>query len=300
MANRVADQSPSETAVRPAWLRSRRATATAIPHGNTMITQVEVVPPRSASPSTPRDPSDWIGWVIALVVAWWQSQYRGWGLAISLTLHTLICLILGMWFFSESSGRGLLLSGSFDVAQDGQENGEDLDVPVDTRLDTSFGNVSSPVEFVAPDSSDVGMLAAAESLLEGGGAGSGDGEGDGEGAAASMVKNIRAPASAITKGSFTVWTEPEDPRPRTPYDIIIQVKLPRETKNYRLSDLSGYVEGTDGYRKQIKYTTKDRRAVKDGVVQITVKIPGGAQLVKDVIQIRSKLLREEQTINIEF
>ena len=31
-----------------------------------------------------------------------------------------------------------------------------------------------------------------------------------------------------------------------------------------------------------------------------VKIPGASRLVKDTIQIRSKILKEEQTIEIEF
>jgi hypothetical protein len=132
-----------------------------------------------------------------------------------------------------------------------------------------------------------------------GGDGQGDG-GSGSGGLGSVAGNIRVPSSAITKGSFTVWTEPEDPLPGRPYEIVIQVQLSREIKGYRLRDLTGLVTGTDGYEKPIRFKSTDRKAVKDGVVQVKIPIPGANRLVKDTIRVRSDVLKEEQTIEIVF
>jgi hypothetical protein len=60
-----------------------------------------------------------------------------------------------------------------------------------------------------------------------------------------------APAHAVRKGSFAAWTVPKDPRPLTPYKIIIQVTLPEHIKKYSPDDLNGRVEGTDGYAQRI-------------------------------------------------
>lgn len=50
---------------------------------------------------------------------------------------------------------------------------------------------------------------------------------------------------AVTKGSFTAWAVPPNPRPRESYWINIEVKLPTNTQNYLQTDLAGTVVGTD-------------------------------------------------------
>ncbi|MDZ4686965.1 MAG: hypothetical protein SH850_17965, partial [Planctomycetaceae bacterium] len=122
----------------------------------------------------------------------------------------------------------------------------------------------------------------------------------GTGRGLGAIGNVRVPDTAITKGSFTVWTEPKDPLPRQRYNIVIQVKVPKSVKQYRLRDLVGEVRGTDGFYKQIKYNSSDRKGVKDGIVQLQVAIPGAVQLIKDTIRIKSEMLKEEQTIEIVF
>src|SRR5581483_9879893 len=113
--------------------------------------------------------------------------------------------------------------------------------------------------------------------------------GNGEGGGDSKIgMNVRPPSSAITKGSFTVWTDPRDPNPGQAYDIVIQVKLPSTVTLYKLRDLEGTVHGTDKYFKAIQYSASERKAVKDGVIQVRVPIPGAAVLVRDTIRIKSK------------
>ena len=69
---------------------------------------------------------------------------------------------------------------------------------------------------------------------------------------------------------------------------------------YRGSDLSGMVTGTDGYKQAIKFNRGQAFDVQDGSVQVRIRVPGAAQLVRDSIRIESKLLREKQMIEIEF
>lgn len=146
---------------------------------------------------------------------------------------------------------------------------------------------------------------------------SGDGEDGGEG---DFLFRIPESGLAVTKGSFTVWTEPEHPTPRRPYRIIIEVQLKEGTRSYRPNDLSGYVIGSDTYRQKIPFDsqkpnnsfysgenrtleklspTKPIR-IRDNKVQLVIQVPGADRLVKDTIQIRSRRLRERQELELVF
>ncbi|MFN5907668.1 MAG: hypothetical protein ACK6D6_20720 [Planctomyces sp.] len=125
---------------------------------------------------------------------------------------------------------------------------------------------------------------------------------------------------AVTKGSFTAFTIPANPQPRQAYSIVIEVKLPDDVKKYRVSDLSGKVKGTDGYEQKLPYDTRTPGAsgypvpgggikrletsttldVVKNKVQIVIRVPGGARLVKDVITIRSRRLKEDQELELIF
>ena len=132
---------------------------------------------------------------------------------------------------------------------------------------------------------------------------------------------FRIPKSglAVTKGSFTAWTEPANPGPGELYQIIIEIRLPGKMKRYRVSDLSGQVIGTDRYRQKIPYdsraasatrvtaggkpVTVNSRTVVDVTgdkVQLVIKVPGARRLVKDTIRIRSRRLREEHDLVLVF
>lgn len=126
--------------------------------------------------------------------------------------------------------------------------------------------------------------------------------------------------NAVTKGSFTAWTVPEDPTPDRYYLIVIQIKLPAQVLKYRSSDLQGLVRGTDRYEQIIPWDSRcpancmipgpdghpvqlrrnGRLPVKDGVAQIVIAVPPGEKLVRDTIRIKSRMLNEEQTLQIVF
>jgi hypothetical protein len=124
---------------------------------------------------------------------------------------------------------------------------------------------------------------------------------------------------AVTKGSFTAWAEPNAPKPGQRYLIVIEVRLPNDIKRYRTADLVGEVKGSDKYRQRIPYdkvaptasaasTTEglkiiNRSSVLDVVnnkVQLIIRVPGAARMVRDTISIRSRRLREEQELVLIF
>ena len=141
-----------------------------------------------------------------------------------------------------------------------------------------------------------------------------------EGSAGDFLFKLPESGLAVTKGSFTVWTEPESPDVGQRYMIIIEVKMPSETRVYRVNDLSGYVIGSDNYRQKIPYdsqapnnsyftdeekklqkmTGSERIKVRNNKVQLAIEVPGAKRLVKDTIQIRSRKLRERQELELVF
>jgi hypothetical protein len=105
------------------------------------------------------------------------------------------------------------------------------------------------------------------------------------------------------KGSFAAWTVPRDPNPGQNYVIVIQIQLPADIKKLPKKDLLGStVVGTDGFRLEIPPPGSSRGYLpgNDKEVQMVVLVPGAAQLVRDTIKIKSKALKEEHTIEIEF
>lgn len=154
---------------------------------------------------------------------------------------------------------------------------------------------------------------------DGDGAGMGDNEGDGFGDGEGFLFKMPKGGKAVLKGSFSAWTVPEDPSPGETYMIVIRIKLPAEAKLFRVSDVVGSVTGTDNFSLLIPFdkqrpglTVTERKgnvvAVKvgeylpivDGHVQLMVKVPGAAQAVRDTIEIKSKLLKESQRLELVF
>lgn len=98
----------------------------------------------------------------------------------------------------------------------------------------------------------------------------------------------------VTKGSFSVWTNPEDPKPFENYLIIIQLNT--RVRIRKLSkDLSGTIVGTDRYFDKIASGRGIPKAR-----QWVVWVPGALKKVRDTIKVHSKRLKETQTIEIEF
>lgn len=110
----------------------------------------------------------------------------------------------------------------------------------------------------------------------------------------------RVPAGAITAGSFSVWTVPDNPDPGEPYKIVIQMRVPDGTDKYSISDLEGVVVGSDGYQKMIPGGLKGFLPVINGKVQMEVHVVSADEDVEDTVFIRSRLLREAQRLQIRF
>ncbi len=137
---------------------------------------------------------------------------------------------------------------------------------------------------------------------------------------------IQPNSDAVQRGSFTVWTDPKDPAPGQFYDVIIEVKFASNITNYRESDLTGCIIGTDEYAYALgrgryagsgnfancsqlyaKSTSDFSQGYRKpsfksgaGIAQLRIPIPGAEDLVRDRIEIRSTILNESQVVTIEF
>ncbi len=147
-----------------------------------------------------------------------------------------------------------------------------------------------------------------------------DGEGGDTDEGFGFMFSMPEGGKVVSKGSFSAWTVPEDPEPRKDYMIVIRIKLPEKTRLYRISDLSGKVEGSDAYeqylpfdpnRKQLKplsevggklteLRSSSRLRVIKNHVQIMIPVLGGDSLIRDTIHVKSRLLKEDQKLEIEF
>lgn len=277
---------------RPSWMKPQRAATK--PPKTAAPPLVAIDPTVSALPATP---ATWSGRLAANVF----RVTFGMGWLVSGLIHLTLLTTLGLLAYQTQTKPPTEITGVFGVP------GSDTVLDIDSSMDA--GGSLAPINFetvgvtnvvdpTGSGSSPLQVLGSVDGRI--GGDGLGDG-GSGSGGLGSISGNLRVPASAVTKGSFTAWTEPEDPEPLQPYEIVIQVKLPPEVKGYRLRDLTGHVTGTDNFHLDIKYKSTDRKAVKDGVVQVRVFVLGAKiKATRDTIVIRSAILKEEQTIEIVF
>ena len=146
-----------------------------------------------------------------------------------------------------------------------------------------------------------------EPIFGTGSAGEGTGE-SGEEAESSAEFRFERPADgrAVTKGSFSVWTEPRDPLPYEAYYIVLQIRVPEGMTEYPADDLRIQVQGTDNFYLKIPdpkrgiYLLSDLPVIR-GESQLVLPIPGAPQLVRDRIRIDSKkVLNEKQELEITF
>lgn len=125
-----------------------------------------------------------------------------------------------------------------------------------------------------------------------------------------------ATTNVVVKGSFKIWTNPPDPGIAENYKIIIEVTLPSDTTSYQRTDLTGMVQGSDGFQYSISNSSPidlldvlfkmfgaeayETFYYFGNKAQLTIQIPGAAALVEDTITVHSTLLDEEQTVKIVF
>ena len=259
----------------------------------------------------------------------WQTRTIHWirsaaakAYGLSLFLHVL--LLVGMAFYILP---GLVTHQDITtVVESDTEVPQEFDLLDDVELEVTAGSeeVVQPqlTEMIEQDA-QLDLLehkfltdvTAAEAAGEGGTT-------SGSGGGIRMLE----PKNAVRKGSFTAWTVPipqrfgekpepgDSPRPGQAYFIAIQVRLKPGRKAYKVNDLSGKIIGTDGYVQLIPAMAyvQDRKGkitranvgrllpIVDGVAQIFIKVPGAEALVKDTISIKSRSLKEEQTLELIF
>jgi hypothetical protein len=230
----------------------------------------------------------------------WEKRFKEWlhgeggkGWGISLAAHALLLIMLSLLVFSlpKADERLITTIDDTEVADVAAlENVHIEGIPEDVvpqiddpRFDAGLPKGNNPL---SPSLNSVGLGTSAGSLLGTIGGG----------------MRLAIPSQAITQGSFTVWTVPEDPQPGQQYVIMIQVKLNTAVKRYPKSDLKGNVVGTDGYKDYFGGPTESGYLpISDNAVQLQACfVPGAADLVKDVITVESKILDEKQVIEIVF
>lgn len=242
----------------------------------------------------------------ALRLLRWPKRAEVFGISLSLALHLAMLMSLAVFVIS---GRTVAHPTSVPV-EFGHFGGDTIiDPTLEASLEMDGGHEATPLRNDDPkqltsfDALGVNFGEALDGVINGMGTGDGRGIGEGTGPGTGSgigVPAINVPSFAVSKGSFSAWTEPRDPDPGQRYVIVIQVRLPKSLREYRGSDLTGMVIGTDQYKQAIKFRTNDKFPVKDGAVEIRISVPGAAKLVRDTIRIESRLLREKQTLKIEF
>ncbi len=234
----------------------------------------------------------WIVWIIALYFHW-------------------LCLLLLAILIVHAPDRfdQIMLNAGFTASEDLPE---DILPTMELQPETSEAEPAalaaapaSAESLLAADFSALSLDAAASDVLPDAVrqlalAGESDESGEKMASAAESAVGPAVPASAVSAGSFSVWTEPENPEPGEPYRIVIQVRIPKETVEYNVSDLEGVVVGIDGYRKPIPGSVRGGLPIRSGHVRLTIHIVSADQEVEDTIFIRSKMLREAQKLTIRF
>jgi hypothetical protein len=236
---------------------------------------------------------------------WWKPRENV-GLWVSLLLHFLLCGVLAFVVIERPR------ESVPDRLQALLERPGDREAQLESVSFADGGDAARGLETVSVASSatTLGDRVTPEVPLpefvrtDGTGAGTDPGRGSG-GAGGGTGSGRRKPAgkNAVTEGSFTVWTIPDDPLPGEDYVIVIEIKLPEKVHRYPRSDLSGHVVGTDGWRQPLPGNGSPLQQylpIEEHVVQLQVAVPGGGRRVEDTVKVRSRLLKEEQTLKIVF
>jgi hypothetical protein len=241
----------------------------------------------------------------------WLAGFAAMSYGISFLFHVVMLILFSLFLLPYT------FDGRFQInATEGEQEGAEdkLVEVVDTRLDFPSKKLDStnpihlmPIPLPTNDSTRV-----METIQQRIAADLGDFDGEEGGGA--FPNGGKKGKNAVTKGNFTAWTVPDDPRPGQPYFIFIELNLPKKNRRYDSNDLTGHVIGTDGYTTPIgfygggritpegrwherRYYGRFKRKKKRLVIPIP---PAKYALVEDTIKVRSKVLKEEQSLKIVF
>lgn len=291
-------------------------------------------------------------------LTWQQALHRrlfgrdGAGLGVSLVVHFVVFTLFSLSYHVAAQidgNKDFAALGSFgEGAQDGFD-----EVLISTEEDaggndkeefTPETELFTVAESETKETDPQELNNAVDDLVSDSfGQGEGDNTGDGKDGASGASGTFGKTGNAVSKGSFTVWTVPELPKPDHYYDIVIQVKLPKGVDKLRSTDLSGDITGNDSdfnadkkgddYHQTVPWDEKNRRRyritgpfvkypgrplkrlksrkqtssrnapmlpVQKGYATLIIRVISGRQMVTDTIVIRSEMLRETQTLKIQF
>jgi hypothetical protein len=224
----------------------------------------------------------------------WFIGFGGESLGVSLAVHGVLLLILGLMIATRPTADEELVTTVSSNTADIVEF-EPLDVDFDMLPEEEI-QVKNPLLEPAPAAPSDLLADTTLDRIIGRGEGLLGDKGGGE--------MFNLPRKFFSKGSFTVWTDPQDPAPSEDYHIVVQVDV-SDARNkggrYPKRDISGSVVGTDNYRQKFGGPEADGYFdVVKNRVQFRILVPGAAQLVRDTIEVRSEMLKEHQTIEIVF
>lgn len=253
---------------------------------------------------------------LARRVTRWALSFTAAGYAMSVLLHAAALAFLSLIVVAatekDESFTTTIIESDDDVS-------EFVEV-IDTRMEV-VGSESPPVEVPqmrVPETTELVEPVLSDELINRLAVSSGEGSGEPAGSE-SPGGGIPRGRNAVTKGSFTAWTVPDDPAPYKPYYIVIEIKVPENVRRYPLSDLKGELVGTDNWRQSLPWeprdptatrvqrrgrivavTPKDNLPIKNGRAQVLIRVQAADPEVQDTIQIESRMLNESQKLMIEF
>lgn len=298
---------------RPNWLQGANGTSTRPSRGRRKQNAAPVVEPGDDE----QPPTSWKTRMLL-----WLTSAAATGYGLSLIFHAAVLTGMGLWVLP-----GLIESNDITtVVESDREAPQEFDEVEELTIDAPAGNE----EIVKPQHTemieqDTELSQLQHDFLADVTAAETEGEGGTTSGTGGGIRLLE-PKNAVRKGSFTAWTIPipqrfgekpeagDSPRPGQAYYIVIQVRVQEGRRTYKVNDLSGKVVGTDGYQQLIpagafvqEKNGKLTRAklgrllpIIDGVVQILIRVPGADSLVKDMVTVKSRSLKEQQTLELVF
>lgn len=138
-----------------------------------------------------------------------------------------------------------------------------------------------------------------------------------------QLADLAVPKNAKQAGAFTIFAEPANPVPDNPYWLIVQLDLPAEKSGAKVdaSDISGQIAGTDGFRMTIPGGARLLLQINNATIPIAkppmlhdrfgfekasgrarwaIWVPAAGGGVRDAVRVQSKLLKQQQTLALEF
>ncbi|RLS59394.1 MAG: hypothetical protein DWH91_00350 [Planctomycetota bacterium] len=264
--------------------------------------------------------------------AWsWLLQPQSTGLAVSLVVHLLALVACGLYVLTQPDHESDRVTTIIENDETADALGAFLEEPLLASKAFTTDLFATPMP--TPDAALMPVPLAAEMANLPSHPSDSEGESSSDLAGAIGGFLFQEPENTVKAGRFAAFSRPilrdvvgnlpaqygepgEAPRPGLDYFIVLQIRVDPKRKTYPIRDLIGSVVGTDGYSQQlpeglyiatesgipVEINLRRQPTVKvtDGTVQLMLRVPGAADQVRDHIYLKSKMLREEQTLQLVF